>query len=242
NSIVRNVVETGGNLVVQTLAGIARSTDNGVTWSTLGGGLPTYSGASGSLAEKDGILYSAIYYDGVYISADGGNTWTHPGSAEGVPTTSPVSWFTESDTVFLGCAGGKIYTTTDDGASWSDFTGTGIPSFHVVECFAMYNGEIYAGTNSGIYRRSLSGSSITENKKEYKLEVYPNPAHNTLNLHFENAEALFTHYTILNGAGQLVHTGEFTHAQIDVSILDKGIYTLFMTNDNSSVSSTFIKN
>ena len=107
--------------------GILKSTDAGVTWSTINSGLlNTVWVKYLSINSTGNILYAACGEDGVYKTADGGLNWTH--ASQGIPTTnddwvsSVVVHPTKPDTAYFTAAtsnASTVWKTTNGGASWS---------------------------------------------------------------------------------------------------------------------------
>lgn len=79
-------------------------------------------------------------------------------------------------------------------------------------------------------------NASNENINTPRIKLYPNPVSTVL--HLEGQE-LGT-YTIVNALGETLMAGISTN-QIDVSSLNSGIYTIFITGRNGSRPSKFIK-
>jgi hypothetical protein len=67
--------------------------------------------------------------------------------------------------------GGDVYATTNNGVHWKSL-GIDLPGHGAVSGFAVHRGVIYAGTNAGLFRRSLTGvwDSISPQKNGYRVE------------------------------------------------------------------------
>jgi len=136
------------------------------------GGLPDLG--SGEIwqvvfAPDNPSLAAAATDDGVYVSSDGGNTWSAAGlhgsrvwavAFEAVPGTG--------ETLYAGLANAGIRVSTDDGTTWSDDS-TGLPNLDVRD-IAVTAGGLAAGTDDGValsangttwFQGGLSGDSIS---------------------------------------------------------------------------------
>jgi hypothetical protein len=119
--------------------GVWKSTDNGLTWTAAGEGLPTapfvnFAKTYYAVASAGDALLTATAVRGVFRSTDGGATWAQ--AVNGIPgvVDSPLvggrSW---SGTDVVGAADGtafavsdgRLYRSRDGGASWTE-VGVGI--------------------------------------------------------------------------------------------------------------------
>ncbi|HYE61711.1 MAG TPA: sialidase family protein [Phycisphaerales bacterium] len=150
--------------------GVARSTNNGASWSYTNSGLPMFNADVAAsevtaLTTVGGAVYlgfNGIDQDvfpgvgSVYKSTDGGLTWTPANS--GLPTGFPVAAITaHNGTLYAGLAsrhfpatpfmfgGLGVYQSTDGGASWQP-AGTSLSGVGV-RCLKVFNGTLYAGTD-----------------------------------------------------------------------------------------------
>ncbi len=110
---------TGGTTLLAgtIISGIARSTDNGITW--------TSSSLPASSVSAIGASATAVFADvdgaGLFKSSDNGATWT-PLGFQGVS----INTFCSFGSSFFASGGtGGILRTTDDGATWIGHTGQG---------------------------------------------------------------------------------------------------------------------
>lgn len=86
---------------------------------------------------------------------------------------------------------------------------------------------------------SSTGSSITNIVNQPRLNIYPNPANETLWLELRNADA--SEYLISDLTGNIIYAGEIMSGNnaVDVSGLAQGSY--FIRLSNSTTVSKFIK-
>ncbi len=104
---------------------------------------------------------------GVYMTADGGTTWTHQSSANyDNPNSLPdiIHFFNTNDGVTMGDPVNgefEIYTTTDGGNLWTQVAGSNIPDplsteWAVIGYYSAIHDTIWAGTNEGRVYRSVN--------------------------------------------------------------------------------------
>jgi subtilisin-like proprotein convertase family protein len=97
----------------------------------------------------------------------------------------------------------------------------------------------------GINRFNIRVNSTTATKDEvyfYKVNIYPNPANDILNIEIVDSKAVFNKLIIRNTIGQEVLSQSITsnRAIVDIDNLDAGIYLLEITNGVKSITTKFI--
>ena len=157
-------------------SGLHRSTDGGVSWTELGGGLPTGAdiGRIGVRVapSRPNVVY-ATYTDAVgfltrvYRSLDGGDTWA-PTSA-GAPHSAPSFgwWFgqvrvdpTDWQTVYSPWL--DLYRSTNGGASFSFRSGSMHVDHHALWIDPANPDRLISGNDGGVYRSANGGASWTK--------------------------------------------------------------------------------
>lgn len=89
---------------------------------------------------------------------------------------------------------------------------------------------------------------IEDDVKYQLFNIYPNPAHDQLNIEMHGYHKNKVQIRIFNAAGKLIHQDEINSGskelnhQIDISTLNEGIYFLKMESGNQQKSRKFIKN
>lgn len=131
---------------------VAKSDDNGDTWSNASTGLPAQIIVEDMVQTPNGNLFIACRQPtAVYVSTDNGDTWTT--KSTGIPTGGLTSlWAIEAvdnDTLVVGEYKG-IYRSTDAGNSWSKVKTTN----NVSAMKRHPNGTIYCGFASGVLQKS----------------------------------------------------------------------------------------
>ncbi len=164
-------------------SGIYRSTDMGTTWSELTSGLPSGPNVGRiGIAICQGttnILYAIYadsigYFESVFKTTDGGNTWTPTGGQPSSYLYYSFGWYfgqirvhpTNPDVVFV--LGVPLYRTTNGGNSWSDVSGIQHVDHHALEFDLTNMNHIVDGNDGGVYTSTNGGSVWT---KSYNLPI-----------------------------------------------------------------------
>lgn len=179
-----------------------RTTDGGDTW--ISGTIPNCEDLTLSMicaidAEK---AYVAMYKmsgndpQGIYVTTDGGNTWTHQATAaynSVYSFTDCVHFFNENDGWCMGdptpAAGGfEMYTTNNGGTNWIPVPSANMPSplsgeYGMTGAYSTINDTIWFGTTKGRIFRSIDKgytwtvSSVTGMADEWIIPVFRNGSH-----------------------------------------------------------------
>lgn len=142
--------------------GIFRSADDGLTWSAVTNGLPTYAHCY-YLASYGNKLYAAVYQSGVYFSEDLGENWSPIN--QGIETLTAYALAVNGNDIYVGAANGGFYFSGDHGGSWAlhegALTGLGIRDFVITgdKVFAAVNGT---PDKAGVYVSEDKGATWTK--------------------------------------------------------------------------------
>jgi photosystem II stability/assembly factor-like uncharacterized protein len=174
-------------------SGIYRSTDAGLSWTRLAGGLPPPGPDVGRIglgvAPSDPDRLYAIYittegvFSAFYASSNGGDAWTQ------IPASGPLAgsqstygwwfariWVDPANPAHLFLAGVSLLESTNGGTSW-----TSQASFHADQHAMAWDpaspGRVYLGNDGGLYRSQASGhppwtvASVQPFTQFYTLDV-----------------------------------------------------------------------
>ena len=142
--------------------GVFRSTDFGNTWNDVNNGLLNHDIKSISLSPI-GNLYVGTDYtsdtQGLYLSTDGGNSWTKTGLS--IPPSVQSIVFNSDGHLFLIGPGDGLRRSTDNGISW-ELLNAGLTNT-AINCIMLDPSEgLIIGTPSGIfYTTSSTLSNVT---------------------------------------------------------------------------------
>lgn len=142
--------------------GLFRSDDDGDTWQPVNNGLTDL--ATRDLAFGDDDMYVLLGGNGPFRSTDGGETWTPPGTGlpDFFPSYASVAVFDGS--AFAGTASNHqvfgVWRSDDDGATWRAVGDISTP--HAVYGLFGRDGNLFAGTNNGVYRSQDKGETWTK--------------------------------------------------------------------------------
>jgi hypothetical protein len=160
-----------------------------------------------------------------------------------------------SDTTLTGSLikyGNKLIAATKNGVSYCNLDGT---SWNVinsgmqnkkVNSLAINGMYLFASTyDNGIWKLPLSELvGIKENLTINNINLYPNPATNTLSLNLSQLQKLQNaSLSIYDIQGKLLLHQNISHAQtqIDISSFAKGIYIVKVQTDKETLQSKFVK-
>jgi len=148
-------------------SGLFRSTDGGDTWSELTNGLPHASPDVGRIglsisASHPNIVY-AIYadhigwFDGVYRTTDGGDSWSRTNDAALDYLFSSYGWWfgnirvDPADPSIAYAMGLDLYKTTNSGQSWFYTSGIMHVDQHGLIIHPQNSNYVIAGNDGGVY-------------------------------------------------------------------------------------------
>ena len=148
-----------GNLYISFIGNsFALSTNNGNSWyMTIVPGHEYYYYHVDLLTDS-GRVYAMIG-NTIMVSSDNGYIWEKR-NFEPPPETAFTKFCKSGNNIYIGTYQGKLYKSTDCGASISEVTTTGLPQGDRFECIGIKDNYLFAGFfENGIYRSSDGGSS-----------------------------------------------------------------------------------
>lgn len=127
------------------------------TWERIGG---PFGGYLSALTEDPhtGNLWTSVSNNGLYVSSDGGDTWTERG---GSPLSASAFAFRADGTIFAG-----RWRSDNQGHSWLK---TGFPDSTYARTFALDDatGNVIASTRKGLYVSTDNGDTWTHTSSGY---------------------------------------------------------------------------
>lgn len=154
--------------------------------------------------------------------------------------TSPVAWVVSGTNVSpYNVTNVKIDFTADNGATWTTLAAsvpnTGNANVVVPSELSGKSGHIRVSAIGNVFyavnKVTIATLAVSDINKS-KVQVYPNPATDILNVSNVSAK---TSYKIFSITGQLVSTGNINNGEVNVSQLTKGVYIISF-EDNATVS------
>jgi photosystem II stability/assembly factor-like uncharacterized protein len=213
-------------------SGVYASTNNGTNWTSVNSGLPDNLHVS-CLSASDSSLFATSWGTGVYVSTNSGLNWSNVG----LKNTTIYSLVVSDQNVFVGttgASGGLVFLSTNNGVAWSS-ADSGLPTFpSTVYALILSGKHLFAGTNSGVWRRPLAEMTTSVNldfpimPSEYALgQNYPNPFNPSTTIPFSIPSETFVSLKVFDVLGKEV-------AIIVSKEMSKGSYNQQWRADNLS--------
>lgn len=188
--------------------GVYASTDNGVTWTAVNYGFPSFTTIY-SMVNYNGYIYGTSNDGQIYRTTNNGGLWQLVNS--GMSTFyNPVYAIAKfNNNLIVGCNDG-IFLTTNQGQNWySQNQGITPGSQFQFNCITKCGNYVFAPANNGIWRRDVNqvgvqniASTVSENYKVY--QNYPNPFNPSTTIKFEIPKSTFVNLKIYNSEGKEV--------------------------------------
>jgi hypothetical protein len=247
---------------------LLRSSDNGTTWRTL----PTNNiGGAGTVSAFGGTLLLGTA-KGVYRSTNKGETWTeaNTGLSDTSQSLNPLEFgqalfvnqptfklrtvvrFAHSGANILANTFGGIYSSNDDGRTWSKIKGLQYRG-SAVSLATSSEGIPFAADGGKVYKLSFGetttsirlGSKSMYADKENTLLIAPNPLRGNGHITYRVQEAAHVRISLINSLGQVVEilhdadqsVGEHS-LSLDASRYPAGIYMIRIEAEGLYISST----
>jgi photosystem II stability/assembly factor-like uncharacterized protein len=166
-------------------SGVYRSTDGGLTWQRLGGGLPPAGPDVGRIGigiapTEPGRMYAIVVstagpFAGFYTSADAGTTWTRlPDDPLLASSQSTFGWWfgkiwvDPDESTRVHVAGVPLMTSTDGGRTWTADSESMHVDQHAMIWDRRHPARVYLGNDGGVYRSEADGAPGTWVKAQYE--------------------------------------------------------------------------
>lgn len=164
---LKSLTVHNGNLYGSSTSGPFKSTDGGVTWTSIAAGLGTWGVQGQGISSVGTYLYYGSK-DGLYRSSDEGATWTQvnsglqPGGAATSKAVNKTYLFSGTYFCTYGASpsnGGGIYSSTD-GVNWTA-SNTGLDQGATIYEIAEVDGKLFALSNLDLYESTDGGANWT---------------------------------------------------------------------------------
>ena len=191
-------------------AGVFLSTNSGTSWTEVKAGLTNTNVMS--LAVSGEKLFAGTYPSGVFLSTNNGASWA--------PANTPFSEFSEmlrvGPNLFAGTGspyspGGDGVFLSTNGTTWTTVNaGLTDTSVHAL---AVADTNLFAGTQTGVWRHPLSEMITSVERLSYELPAhfildqnYPNPFNPSTNIKFQVPNANHVTLKVYDVLGREVRT------------------------------------
>ncbi|MGA7307243.1 MAG: T9SS type A sorting domain-containing protein, partial [Rhodothermales bacterium] len=148
--------DADGVLFAGTYQGVFRSEDQGTTWEHLSLG---QNNVESLLVTSSGLVVAGTNNNGIYISSDGGETWSPVDTSFSMRGAQSLAEAPNGD-LFAGGSDESVLRSTDGWATW-DTVDSG-PTFQAVKALGVsQSGTVFAGTDENL-RLSRDGGDTWE--------------------------------------------------------------------------------
>lgn len=176
NSNVQSLVVNGNTFFAGTYDGVYRTTNNDTSWTLLSQGMRNFYVQS--LVVNGNTIFAGTRDSGVYRTSNNGNSWIQVNT--GLSSKNISSLAVNGNTIFAGTNDGGVYLTANNGNSWVQINRgwLSIPSTYTPSVYTLVvsGNTLFAGTGNGIYRATLTPTSLIQNSTPEHLTFAPQPA------------------------------------------------------------------
>ncbi|MES2589600.1 MAG: T9SS type A sorting domain-containing protein [Bacteroidota bacterium] len=159
---VKQIASKGTDLfatIQDGVIGVAKSSDNGGTWTTLNTGLPYKFNSS--IAVDGDVIYTCDYNKALRSTDDGLN-WTDISTLPGFQTIvrNGSKLYAGSNNGGSGYEG--IYVSNDEGLSWAQASNTGL--VESIQRLVLSGNKLFAAADDGVYSTTNDGANWTKHE------------------------------------------------------------------------------
>ncbi|MGA2822816.1 MAG: hypothetical protein ABSE72_04755 [Bacteroidales bacterium] len=147
---VGSIAWNGADMLAATDSGVFVSADRGLTWTKKSHGIPVDEYSTVTCVAGDGTnLYAGTYSYGLFVSHDGGNSWTH--------STLPVEdnkyamcLYVKGSSVYAATFFGGVLFSSDNGQTWISRS-SGLPSLTGYTSIVQFGSQLFISSLGGVY-------------------------------------------------------------------------------------------
>lgn len=170
---IRNIaISEAGDVFIGTDGNIFTSTDNGRTWRKI---VPQALGINIGKIKKVTIIKKDIYIaagktteGGVWKSSNNGVAWSQSTTAQGLSSNDVNDVTIGPDNTIYAATANGVCTSNDNGATWKPLTEPAL-NMNVLTLMISSSGQIFAGTDNGLYTITDVKKTFGGMKKEWTL-------------------------------------------------------------------------
>lgn len=152
NTDIRSISVSGNSIVAGGInSGVLRSSNGGVTWSSINNNLPTTNIQSVSIVSNK--IFAGTDQIGIYRSTNSGANWYSVN--DGISSFDVTDILVHGENIFVGTKRG-LYKSSDNGNDWSIVT-LGLITRQVINDLSISNNDIYAVGLHDIYKSTNDG-------------------------------------------------------------------------------------
>ena len=215
-------------------------------WSTLSG----FSGSINAIAihptNPNKVAIATTGSQKVYVSSNGGNTWTSYRLNLPNFNAQALAWQGNSDNgLYVGMNYG-VYYIDDTFTEWQPFS-NGLPNVIISELEVNNaDGKLYAGTyGRGLWSSALFDATLTVDDVSLEsLQVYPNPASDNVFIKWDKKEQVSIR--VFDALGKLMLFNKNVNISksvaLDVSNYKQGIYFIKISNREGFITKKLMIN
>jgi len=161
----------GSTVYAGNSSGIFSMPVSGSSWTTVSstyGATALFSNAAGLFAGV--TTQSGMTKHGIIFSTNGGSTWS-PRST-GVVASTIHSFLDNGSTLFALANGLGLYSTTDDGDTWTLSSASAVGYDAQSQNLGMINGKLFASSSTGLLTSTNNGSSWTPTSPGFMPQAF----------------------------------------------------------------------
>lgn len=161
------LMNDGDTIYAGTSEGIAKSSDNGISFTPLNISNPALISDAFQIAKEDSVMIAATFSSDILISTDYGTTWTSKGASGGLSGQLTTTVAISGGNLVTGTAADGIFLSTDLGDTWTQVTVAGLSIYdmtkigsRIIASTLSANGCLYSDDDGQTWTVTLSDEFI----------------------------------------------------------------------------------